>query len=157
MAVSAVGESAAPRLARYYAQHQRAAFGGVLLRLVGVAGVLGGGGIAIALLAGPQVLALLYGRQYAAYNDLLVWVMVAAAIGFVGSFLGYAVTAARYFLVQIPLFALVVAAGVAACWWLVPRMGLQGAALALCVSAVAQVVGMGLVLGHAITVRRGNC
>jgi O-antigen/teichoic acid export membrane protein len=153
MAVSAMGESVVPRLAQCYSQGRIAAFAGLVLRLSGGAAALGIIGVAVALFVGPQILAIVYGAEYAAHNDLLVWTMVAAAIGYVASFAGYAVTAARYFRIQIPLYVLVVAVTAAACWWLVPRMGLRGAALALCVSTLTQLLGMGLVLAHALTAK----
>ncbi|MGO8689429.1 MAG: lipopolysaccharide biosynthesis protein [Thermoguttaceae bacterium] len=149
MAVGALGESAVPRLARCYAQGQTAAFALLLLKLAAIGGAIGAAGIAIALVAGPQIL-MLYGPAYAAHGNLLVWMMVASAIGYITSFSGYGITSARYFFVQIPLFALGAATTAAACWWLVPRIGLQGAALSLAISALVQLVGAGLVLSHAM-------
>ncbi len=150
MAVGALGESAVPRLARCYAQGQTAAFALLLLKLAAIGGAIGAAGIAIALVAGRPILAIAYGSAYAAHSNLLVWMMVASAIGYITSFSGYGITSARYFFVQIPLFALGAATTAAACWWLVPRIGLQGAALSLAISALVQLVGAGLVLSHAM-------
>jgi hypothetical protein len=51
-------------------------------------------------------LTLIYQPEYAR-QDVFIWLMVAAGIGYVGSFLGYGMTAVRYFRVQLPLFAMV--------------------------------------------------
>jgi O-antigen/teichoic acid export membrane protein len=64
--------------------------------------------------------------------------MVVAGITYVASFLGYGMTAARYFQVQMPLFVLVTGASGLACLWLIPTMGVQGAVIALMVGAIVQ-------------------
>lgn len=56
---------------------------------------------------------------------------MAAGVGYMVSFLGYGMTALRYFRVQIPLFASVVGISALVCFFLVPVSGLKGAALAL--------------------------
>jgi O-antigen/teichoic acid export membrane protein len=153
MAVCALGESTSPRLARYYAQGDKAAFGALFLNLATFGAAVGTAGIAVALLAGPQILTILYGPAYARHCDILVWTMVAAAISCLASFFGYANTAARYFRPQVPLRGVVVAVNAAACWWLVPARGLQGAVLALVVSALTQLLGAGAILAHALRTR----
>lgn len=138
MVVSALGHSASPRLAKYYAAGNSRAFGKLLFQLAGVGVLLGGAGVLVAAVAGRQILALLYRPEYAQQADLFVWLMVAAAIGCVSSFLGYGMTAARYFRIQMPLFALVTGISATTCLWLIPSRGLQGAAYAPIVAAVVQ-------------------
>ena len=60
MVVSALGQSASPRLAKYYAAKNSRAFRQLLVRLVGIAALLGGLAIIAALVAGSQILTLLY-------------------------------------------------------------------------------------------------
>ena len=138
MVVSALGQSASPRLAKYYAAKNSRAFRQLLVRLVGIAALLGGLAVIAALVAGSQILTLLYQPEYAQYTDLFVWLMVAAGISYISSFLGYGMTAARYFRIQMPLYALGTTTSVLACLWLVPILGLQGAAIALIMSALVQ-------------------
>jgi hypothetical protein len=64
--------------------------------------------------------------------------MVAAGMGYVSSFLGYGMTAARYFRVQMPLFVLVTGSCAIACFWLIPTQGVRGAVIALIVGAIVQ-------------------
>lgn len=149
--VAALGQSAGPRLARYYAAADRAAFRQLLLKLLATGALLGALGIAVALLAGRPLLELLYGSEYATYTELLGWITVAAAISYVQSFVGYAVTAARYFAVQAPLLACVSALTVVLCLWLIPTYGLFGASLALVGSALIHLVGSLLILAHALS------
>ena len=156
MVVSALGQSASPRLAKYYAAKNSRAFRQLLVRLVGIAALLGGLAVIAALVAGSQILTLLYQPEYAQYTDLFVWLMVAAGISYISSFLGYGMTAARYFRVQMPLFVVGTATSALACLWLIPTFGLQGAAIALILSAVIQVIMTFGVILHALNKINGH-
>ena len=147
MVVSALAESASPRLAKYYAAGNSTAFRTLLLKLVGVGLMLGTGGVFAAVVAGKPILTLLYRPEYAERADLFAWLMVAAGIGYVSSFLGYGMTAARYFRVQMPLFVLVTGSSAITCFWLIPTQGVRGAAIALIVGAIVQAVfSLGVIL-----------
>jgi hypothetical protein len=76
--------------------------------------------------------------------------MVAAGMGYVSSFLGYGMTAARYFRVQMPLFVLVTGSCAMACFWLIPTQGVLGAARALIVGAIVEAVCSLGVIAYAI-------
>lgn len=147
--VGALGQSASPRLAKYYAAGDYRAFHTLLLRLVGIGVLLGGMGVLMALVAGRGILTLIYRPEYARHG-LFVWVMVAAGIAYVASFLGYGMTAARYFRAQVPLFAFVAGIAVLACLWLIPSGGLDGAAMALIIVAVVQAVGALAIIVYAL-------
>lgn len=137
--VGALGQSASPRLAKYYAAGNNRAFRSLLLKLVGIGFLLGSAGVIMALIAGGDLLTLLYRPEYAR-PDLFVWLMVAAGFSYIASFLGYAMTAARYFRIQIPLFAGVATTTMLTCFWLVPVSKLQGAVIALITAGIVQVV-----------------
>jgi O-antigen/teichoic acid export membrane protein len=156
MAVGALGDSVTPRLAREYASGRRREFGIYVLRLAGLGAGLGVAGVLVALVAGRPLLGIMYGPAYAERTDVLILTMIAAGIGYVASFSGYAVTAARYFRAQLPLFAVVVLVTAAGCWWLVPRWGLRGAAAALALSSLTQLIGSGLILLYAIRANAGE-
>jgi O-antigen/teichoic acid export membrane protein len=150
MAVGALGESATARLAEYYSSKQTSAFCVLLLKLCGFAVVIGCAGVVVALVAGGPILTVLYGPEYAAHADILVWTMIAAGISYVVWFVNHSVTAVRYFRSQLPLHLLAAGITAGACWWLVPHYGLTGAAVALSITGVAQLVGAGLVISHAL-------
>ena len=150
MVVSALAQSATPRLAKYYATGNRAAFFTLLLKLTGIAALPGLGGVAVALVAGKQILTLLYKPEYAQYADVFVLLMVAAGINYTFAFLGYGRTAARYFLIQVPLSFLVTSASAIACFWSIPNIGLRGAALALIVAAIVEAASNFGVILHAL-------
>jgi O-antigen/teichoic acid export membrane protein len=150
MAVGALGDSVTPRLARDYACGRRREFGLFVLRLAGLGAALGAAGVLVAVVAGRPLLKILYGPVYAERTDVLILTMIAAGLGYVASFSGYAVTAARFFRAQLPLFAAVALVTALGCWWLVPRWGLRGAAVALALSALTQLLGSGLILLYAL-------
>lgn len=134
--VSALGESASPRLAKYYAEANSIPFRRLLLKLVGIGALLGGVGVMVAFAAGQELLTLLYEPEYAKYTDVFVWLMIAAGVSYMSFSLEYGMMAARYFRIQMPLFASVTTVSAIACLWLIPTNGLQGAAIAQVIAAV---------------------
>jgi O-antigen/teichoic acid export membrane protein len=148
--VNALGQSASPRLARYYATGDGTHVRRLLVGLGGVTIALGGAGVLVALAWGKEVLTALYGPEYAKYADAFALIMVAAGINYVASVLGHAMTSARLFRVQMPLFAGVAATALVACVALVPTNGLVGAAQASVITAVANLLGAGAVNLYAL-------
>lgn len=148
--VGALAQAVFVRLARLYAEGRRRAFGFLLLKLLGIGTVLGAGGILVAWVAGARLLAIIYRPEYATESRLLVWFMVVAWIGFLGQFMGCAMTSARLFVPQIPLFALGVLTITAGSYWLVPRMGLEGAIFASLAGVLIQLLAGAAVLAHGL-------
>ncbi len=149
--VGALGDSASPRLAKYYASGDRGAYSLLLFRLVGIGFVLGATAVAIAVLGGGTLLSLLYSPDYAERKTLFVALMVAAGVQYMASFLGYGLTAARYFRIQVPLLLTTAISLAIACFWMIPFQGLMGAAFALILAAGVQfIIALGVIV-HAIS------
>lgn len=151
--VYALGEAATPRLARTFADPSEGSFTGLLIRLLLVGAAAGVTGVLIAFLWGGELLRLLYTEEYASHQALFVWIMLAGGVGYIASILGFAMTAARRFRIQVPLFAVVLLVTIAACWILIPTHGLVGAAWALIAAALVQTVGSGGVVWSALRSR----
>jgi O-antigen/teichoic acid export membrane protein len=149
--VSALGQSASPRLAKYYAAGNSKDFKNLLLKIVLIGAVLGGISILMAAIAGKEILTILYRPEYAQRVYLFILLMVAAGVGYIASFLGYGMTAAQYFRVQMPLFTVVTAISALVCYLLVPTQGLIGAATALIVGAIVQAIFSLGVIFHALS------
>ncbi|MCE5198069.1 lipopolysaccharide biosynthesis protein, partial [bacterium] len=149
--VCALGQSASPRMAKHYAAGDRRAYGVLVAKLVMVGILLGVTGVGVVLIGGRWILTLLYGPEYASHTVVFALVAVASGIACVQSFLGYAVTAARYFNIQAPLLALVTAVTAGSCFLLIPAYGLAGAAVALMISSAVHVLGNVVILAHAMT------
>jgi O-antigen/teichoic acid export membrane protein len=105
--VNALGQAASPRLARSYAAGDRAAVRRALVAFVTLGTAIGGAGVVIAASWGREILTAVYRSEYAEHANAFTLIMAAAGIGYVASFLGHAMTAARAFRVQMPLFAAV--------------------------------------------------
>lgn len=144
--VDALGQSASPRLSRLFAAGETGAFRALLGKLLGIALALGAVGVALGAVVGRPVLTLLYRPEYAAYLDVFVWLLVATAIGYLCTFLGFALTAARVFAVQVPIYAASVVVVLVASAVLVPRYGLLGAAWAICLMLASQLPVKGVAL-----------
>ncbi|MDQ4145443.1 MAG: oligosaccharide flippase family protein, partial [Actinomycetota bacterium] len=135
--VMALGQSATPRLARHYADGDSKAFWTLLSRLVVFGGALGVAAIVGSSLFGRSILMLLYGEEYARYTSILTWVMVAATLYYIGTFLGYGITATRAFgHLLLPYFVMTVVALLASVP-LIRANGLLGAAWTLCATGAA--------------------
>jgi O-antigen/teichoic acid export membrane protein len=147
--VNALGQSATPRLARYFAAGDRQGFWRLTVQLTAISAALGAVGIAGALLLGEWLLRIVYRAEFAQYSGLLVAVMIAAIPIYIASSLGYVITSVRVFDAQLPLFCVVAAACFGASWLLVPRWGLVGAPAALGVAACVQASGELMILARA--------
>lgn len=139
--MTALGESASPRLAEYHARGERRRFLGLLLRMLVVVGGIGAAAIAVAAAFGEALLAALYRPEYATQSDVLVVLMVAALLGYVAVLLQYALTSLRALRVQPFVLAATAVVTAVACVLLVPRHGNLGAALAMCAGAVTHAAG----------------
>jgi O-antigen/teichoic acid export membrane protein len=148
--VNALGQAASPRLARYHAAMDPDGFSRLLLKLVGISTLLGTSGILAVHVAGRQILTLVYRAEYAGQADVLLWLMVSAAVAYAACILGYGMTASRYFKAQPLVFAASAAVATLSCILLVPRRGLLGAAWAIVITASVQTVAVLCCNAHAV-------
>lgn len=148
--VMALGQAALPQLAKCYAEGNRRNYERIIIKLVLIGLAVGMAGVSIAWMAGPCILKLIYGSEYAAQNRVFVTLMGVGAVQYIAAFLAYGLTAARYFRAQLPLFACVFIAITTASFIYIPRWGLMGAAGALLVGACCSIVGCTIVIAHAL-------
>jgi O-antigen/teichoic acid export membrane protein len=153
MIATALGYAVFARLSKLYFDGDLPGFKLVLAKAVGVCGLLGVAGVLGGAVLGRQVLTLLYRPEYAAHQDLLLWLLGVGAVGCVASCLGCAMSAASQFRQQPPLFLVVTGVSLVACYFLIPRFGLKGAAMAALVAMLVQLCGTALVIQRAISKR----
>ncbi|MGV0027897.1 oligosaccharide flippase family protein [Phormidesmis priestleyi] len=139
--VSALGQSASPRLAREAALEKQLGFRRLLLKLVAIGFGLGLFGVLVSVVAGQRVLNLLYSPEYAEHSNLLVRLMVAAALWYITSILGYAATAKRRIHKQPIVLLTTVLISALSCYWLVPTTGLVGAANSMVITSAVAMMG----------------
>jgi O-antigen/teichoic acid export membrane protein len=133
-----MGHSAIPRLSRLYSSERLVEYRRLLLKLLACAATLGTAGLVVAHFFGARLLAMFYGREYAAHSGVFRTLILATAIYCVACMFTSAITATRKFRVQVPIYTLVVAANAIACAFWVPSAGLAGGAAAMVVAAMVQ-------------------
>ncbi|MCR4412030.1 MAG: oligosaccharide flippase family protein [Thermoguttaceae bacterium] len=144
--MTALGQSASPRLARHWAEGDRAAFHRLVRRLLAVGAAAGTLGVATAAVFGRPLLGALYRPEYAGHPAVFVCVMGAGGLLYLNSVLGFAATASRRIAGQPVVLGACVTLSLAACAALVPPWGMLGGALAMLATAAALVVGYGVLL-----------
>ena len=146
---SSLSVSLTARLANYYAVRDASAFRRLMMRLVKIGLAQAILGVAAAMFAGSWLLTILFGAEYAAYQNLLVWLALTAGLYAMLSFLETGLTALASFAVQmqIQLIALALAAGL--CFWLVPLFGVYGAAFAMFAGALLATLAYMVALARA--------
>jgi O-antigen/teichoic acid export membrane protein len=139
--ITALGESALPRLAKYHHLREASNYRNLVLKMLGTGLLIGVAGVLIAIVTGEEMLALLYKPEYAEELDAFTWLMVAAGIGYVTHVLQYAMTAAQQFWMQALMVSIALVVSAAACIVLLPTFGIAGATMAVTAGSVAQLVG----------------
>lgn len=134
--VLALGQSAAPRMARYYVHGERKAAIQLLLREKAVGAVFGILGVVLAAIGGRWILAVALGPEYAEYSLVFLLMMLTSGISLVFGFSSMFLTAARAFWIQIPVRLSSLATMAICCMVLVPSHGILGAAIAMFLSTV---------------------
>jgi O-antigen/teichoic acid export membrane protein len=130
---AALGNTALPRLSRYFAENTRA-FVRLFVRLNGLVLVLGIAFVAVAFFFGRPILSLLFTPEYAQHKDVFVMLAVSSCILSVFSVSNWALNATRQFAVQMPIYTgTAIVCGIAS-WLLIPPYGLMGGAYAFMIS-----------------------
>jgi len=138
---TAMGQSAGPRLAKYHAAGNTAAYLRLLGKLLGVVAGLGAAVVLVVALAGGPILGLLYDADFTPHLHLAVLLMLAGAMMYLTVPLGIAIEATRRFKTHMTIRC----AGVVVLLLLLPgsieAYGLEGAAMAMLVSFACSAVG----------------
>jgi O-antigen/teichoic acid export membrane protein len=125
--VGALGQSAAPRLARDHAVNRRR-FWALLSRLGGLAALMGLAVLAGVWLVGKPALEILYGSEYGAYHAEFMVMAAGSVFMFSATIVGYGLTAARKFSLQLVGAATACLAAGLLAWIMIPDGGIMGAA-----------------------------
>ncbi len=145
MVVAALGNASAPRLAKYHASGDGREFSRLLIRLVGLVGGMGVGGVVLVAFLGPVVAAYL-GQENSDLPRLALTLALFAATLYVTGPLGRALGAMRKFWLQTIAVGLGIGVAVGLLPWAVRDRGLIGAAEAMTFSmGVVAFVTAGLV------------
>ena len=150
MFIQALGQTVTPRMARCFANNDIQGFKSILRKMIVTNILIGLTGVLVIFIGGKWILSALYTHEYAAHSNLFMALMVCAAAMGVASAYGFAMTATRQFKLQVPLFVIVLISTALTSYLAIPHFQLNGAALALFVSAVIQIIGSALIVQYEI-------
>jgi O-antigen/teichoic acid export membrane protein len=150
LVINALGQSVSARLARMFAEGDSRRFRAVLGKLLAFAALILVCGVPAAQLVGRPLLTFIYRPEYGQHLSLFVIMVTTAGVSSVASFLGYGMTAARIFRMQVPVIGASTLATVLFSMILIPRMGMNGAAFALLIGACVQAICSAVVLHQAM-------
>jgi O-antigen/teichoic acid export membrane protein len=150
LVINALGQAVSSRLARMFAEGEAERFRAVLGKLLVFAALILVLGVPLAKLIGQPLLTFIYRPEYGEHLSLFVIMMATAGVCSIASFLGYGMTAARSFRMQVPVVCVSTLATVLLSLILIPRMGMNGAAFALFIGACVQAIGSAVVLHQAM-------
>jgi O-antigen/teichoic acid export membrane protein len=139
--MNALGTCAMPRLVKLHQHQRRREFASLAVALVLCGGLAGLVGILAAGAVGGPVLALLFRKEYAGSQALLVDMMIVGTVSYLAQGAGYVATALGAFWSQVPAVAggAIVSAGLS--FILIPRLGLSGGACAIGIASAVQFAG----------------
>jgi O-antigen/teichoic acid export membrane protein len=133
--VNALGQSATPRLAKYY-RNDMSAFKILMFRLAIMSLCVGIVGVVVAYVMGDWILGVIYSNEFVGHGDIFVWVMVAALFTYVSGIVGSGLTSMHKFNCQAKISLVCLASMLFMSWMLINDYGLQGAAWAMAISYI---------------------
>ncbi len=137
--VSAVGQAASPRLAKYYIINRRY-FTVLLFKLILFVLLIGMSAVLVSFYYGSDILRIVYTNDYSVYNELFVWTMISGAVFYCVSILGCAITATKCYNKQAISSVIVVFVIAYSSWELVPTHGLVGAVYSMTIGFVVNML-----------------
>jgi len=146
--ITAVHQTAIPRLASYYAQGNVVAFRRLVMQLAGIGFLLGIAGVFVAACAGRPILAIAYGHDFAEHHHVFVLLMMVGAVRFVYAAVGTAVRSMHRFWWQLWVHGMGILLLIPASALLIPKFGLVGAAYAVLLTVVFDAALYALVALH---------
>lgn len=144
--VNALGQSASPRLAKYYSLGRIDLFISLLKKLLVIGLLVGILGVLVATIFGKQILTLVYTADYAIYSNAFILIMFSGLILYLSTFMGICITATRNFKVQPVLSITWILTSLIVSLILIPKYGILGASLTLIATSSVQLISQGLFL-----------
>lgn len=157
LVINALGQAVSSRLARMFAQGESSPVRKLMGKLLALAVMILVVGVPLAKLFGRPLLTFIYRPEYGQHVSLFVIMVAAAGVSAIASFLGYGITAARNFRAAVPVTVASTLVTVLFSLFLIPRIGMNGAACALLIGACVQAMGSAIVLRRAMSRLIRNC
>jgi O-antigen/teichoic acid export membrane protein len=137
--VNAIGQSAVPRLAKYYVNNIKA-YKLLLIKMLFIAFVVSLVGVSCAYYFGDIILRILYAEEYSKFVNVFVWIMISGGLLYCSSMMGCAITAARSFWLQFFIGCVVSGTICFSAYFLIQSYSMVGAAMALAIGFFVKLV-----------------
>lgn len=135
--VTALSQAALPRFANYYETNDFRRFRSLLRRVLATNACIGGLGLGLAVVAGEEILRLLFTPEFSQHQAVFLGIMLASAINCAGA-IGGVLTATKRFRIQLLITLLSLLSMTITCSLWIPSDGLIGAGRALVVTAAVR-------------------
>lgn len=145
--VNSMGIAVSVRLAHYHAAGDRARFVGLLGRFALSVAACGTLAVAIAAAFGDAILGLVYTAEFAQGN-LFAWLAGAATLRCIADVLKFGMVASRRFWWLAVQYGVVALVAVSTSFTLIPRLGLTGAGIAMCLIFASHLIVVALGLSY---------
>ena len=130
-----LGQTASPRLARYYFFKDKLNFSKLLLKLVGAGAVVGISCIFVSIALGENILRLLYTTAFSKHINVLIWLMMAGTFAYMTVPIEITIVVTRHLRTHLVLSLISTTMLISFCVILVPSHSLFGAAWAMAITA----------------------
>lgn len=145
--INALGLSASPRMARYYSEGKYPHFTGLLVKLILLGVLVGGAGVAFALIFGRRFLEIVYKPEYAEHSDLFVLIMLTTAIQYSVIFVGTALNVLRRFVIKMFVHTVGLVFLFSLCmWWSGDSFSLKDAVIAVLITSAVEALIFGAII-----------
>lgn len=138
--INSLSQAATPRLTQLFSQRKLMEFKSLTKKLCVFGLVLGVLGFLISYFFGEFFLRLFYTDEIVRHGHALNWIMAAAAVRYVYIFIGTSFSTLKLFHIQTQIYGLGLVSMFLACWLLIPIYQLEGAAIALCIATLVEII-----------------
>lgn len=138
--INSLSQAVTPKLTQLFAQRELREFKTLTNKLCIVGIVLGASGFLVSYFFGAFFLQLFYNNSIALHNTALNWIMAGAGVRYVYIFIGTSFSSLKLFHIQTQIYGLGLLSMFLGCWFLIPIYQLKGAAIALFISTVIEII-----------------
>ncbi len=140
MFINSIGQSISAHLAKAYSSGDFKKFMEYSVKSVVMAFIIGVVGLLLSYLIGKNVLTILYGKNFAQYDTLLIMISFAAMFSYITVIMGHIITAMRKFRIFLPIYLVVTVIITISCILIIPKYGLFGSTIAFLSLSIADVL-----------------
>jgi O-antigen/teichoic acid export membrane protein len=142
--INSLSQAATPQLVSLHKSNNETAFVSLVVKLCGLGISIGIAGVIVAYFCGEYFLTLFYNSDIGQHADVLLWVMMAAAIRYVYIFIGTSYASLQLFHIQTKIYGVGLVVMFFSCLLLIEANGIVGAAQAMFAATVCEFILFGL-------------